>query len=364
MATLATTPAVVPPTLVDIQASAEWLVYQVAIDGRAEIVPMTLDAYRESSFLDHRIKRPDLQTIYSVDFAELGRICGDPANHDTRFIFHISHVGSTLLSRVIGTLSDVLALREPLLLRWLADIRRNLRSPESRYSPAGYEARLRTVLGLLARPIDDADKVVVKATSYASNLAVDILTLQPLSRAAAIYCSFESFAATVLRGKGGWSDMLSQAPSRMQRLHELLGREPWQLAYMSPGEIVALNWLTEMLTLAEAANRFPDRFTWIDFDAFIADPIPAASEFARSLGLDWTDLDTASLQKSGVLTQYSKHPQRAYDADEREKEKADALARHGHEIVKGRVWLDRAMSDNPQFGKIAAFASAQPVFVP
>lgn len=348
-----------PPTLNDIQESARWHVHQVQIDGQAEIVPMTLESYRESSFLDHRIKRPEPLQAYTADFVELGKRLGDVAGYDTRYIFHISHVGSTLLSRVAGTLPGVLALREPLLLRWLADIRRDLRQPESRFTQAGYEVRLRTALGLLARPIEGADKVVVKATSYASSLATDIMTLQPKARATAIYCRFESFAATVLRGKGGWIDMLSQAPSRMHRLHERLGRQPWQLAYMSPGEIVALNWLTEMLALTDAAARFPDRFVWGDFDTFIADPLAEAGGFVRGLGLDWSEHDVAALRESGVLSRYSKHPDRAYDAREREKEKAEALARQAGEIRKGRAWLDRALSDNPQFARTAPFAASQ-----
>lgn len=359
VAALAADNVVEAPTLKDIQGSARWLVYQVDINGRAEIVPMTLETYRETSFLDYRIKRPTPSQIYTADFAQLGKLFGDPAVHDTRYIFHISHVGSTLLSRVVGTLPNVLSLREPILLRWLSDIRRDLRLPESRFTSAGYEARLRTVLGLLARPIDEVGKVVVKATSFASNLAVDILTLQPLARATAIYCRFDSFAATVLRGQGGWSDMLSQAPSRMRRLHDMLGRQPWQLAYMSPGEIVALNWLTEMLALADAAARFPQRFKWVDFDAFILDPFGAAGGFVDALGLDWSVEDADELRNSGILSRYSKHPDRAYDAGEREKEKAEASARQGHEIRRGRAWLERALGDNPQFARIAPFVAAQ-----
>ena len=39
---------------------------------------------------------------------------------DARWIFHIGHVGSTLVSRLLGELAGVLAIREPRLLRDLA----------------------------------------------------------------------------------------------------------------------------------------------------------------------------------------------------------------------------------------------------
>ena len=49
------------------------------------------------------------------------RGCGrGRAAHDARWIFHIGHVGSTLVSRLLGELDGVLAVREPRLLRDLA----------------------------------------------------------------------------------------------------------------------------------------------------------------------------------------------------------------------------------------------------
>merc|ERR1712194_224616 len=39
---------------------------------------------------------------------------------DLHFIHHLSHTGSTLLSRAIGEIEGTLVLREPYLLRWIA----------------------------------------------------------------------------------------------------------------------------------------------------------------------------------------------------------------------------------------------------
>src|SRR3546814_20118484 len=38
------------------------------------------------------------------------------------FIFHIGHVGSTLVSRLLAEVGDALPLREPMLLRALAQV--------------------------------------------------------------------------------------------------------------------------------------------------------------------------------------------------------------------------------------------------
>ena len=39
----------------------------------------------------------------------------DDMRSDARWIFHIGHVGSTLVSRLLGELDEVLAIREPRL---------------------------------------------------------------------------------------------------------------------------------------------------------------------------------------------------------------------------------------------------------
>ncbi|MEL7190174.1 MAG: hypothetical protein AAGK17_11525, partial [Pseudomonadota bacterium] len=48
---------------------------------------------------------------------------GTQARDDARFIFHIGHVGSTLLARLLGEAPDTLALREPQLLRQFAELK-------------------------------------------------------------------------------------------------------------------------------------------------------------------------------------------------------------------------------------------------
>lgn len=156
-------------TAEDLVNSAKWHVHQVRTDGNAELIEMSMECYRASSFLDHRIKVPDEALGHTVRFQDLFSLFGSASALTTGYIFHISHVGSTLLSRIIGEVPGVLSLREPMLLRWLAEVRRDIRQPESRYDWSGYVVRLNTALGLLGRPLPTASKVVVKATSFASN---------------------------------------------------------------------------------------------------------------------------------------------------------------------------------------------------
>src|SRR5438270_4527632 len=108
------------PTADDIARDATWLAQ--ALDpsaGTVRLVAMNRDSYRAASFLDDRLlQRPvDAQLVAWPDIE--AAVAGD-LRADARWIFHIGHVGSTLVSRLIGELPGVLALREPRLLRDLA----------------------------------------------------------------------------------------------------------------------------------------------------------------------------------------------------------------------------------------------------
>lgn len=346
MATAQLSGALPQPTVSDIVRSAAWYLWQVRVDGLAEFVPMSAESYRESSFLDQRIVRAVEGAAFVCNIAEFRSCFQNLSDNDNRFIFHISHVGSTLLSKILGTKPDLLSLREPVILRWMADIRRDLGRPESRYTLAGYEELLRIALGMLARPLDGMSSSVVKATSYASILAEDILTLQPQSSALGLYCRFESFAATVLKGSGGWMDMLHQAPVRLRRLNGIVGQPRWQLASMSAGEIVAANWLAEMVVLARAAQRHSGRFRLLDFDEFIAQPFEGAGRAAALLRLDWSEDDRQRLAASGVLGKYSKSSDAAYSAEDRRRENELVAQSHAAEIKKGKDWLHKAIEIN------------------
>ena len=72
-------------------------------------------------------RRPDAAAAVDAQMRALGRRRSRPSPTratDARWIFHIGHVGSTLVSRLLGELDGVLAIREPRLLRDLALIRR------------------------------------------------------------------------------------------------------------------------------------------------------------------------------------------------------------------------------------------------
>ena len=340
-------------TLKDITVSAAHYVHSVGINMQATLYPMTAEAYRASIFLDNRIALPADAPSAQINFMDL---CGQfpaVAAAETRYLFHISHVGSTLLSRLLGCKREVLSLREPLLLRWLSQFKSELGKPESRIDAPVYQAFLAAALGLISRPLGAADQVIVKATSFTNNIACDILTVQPKARAVGIYSRLDAFVATILKGGSGWNDILELAPTRLKRLHEMLERAPWQLSKLSAGEIVAMSWLCEMATLQRVSSVVGDRFIWLDFDAYLTEPDLNFVAMSDHLQLEWTDNDAAASELSGLRNQYSKDSSVGFGSETRHSQIVEILVRQAAEVNHAHAWIDAAMKAYPEFGALA-----------
>ena len=143
------------------RSSADLFVQSLDVAGDRLLVARMAEAdYAGASFLDQRILTQDRPCQW-FGWEDLERLSGSlPAT--ARHIFHIGHVGSTLISRLLGELPDVLAVREPVLLRGLADLRRIRGRPESAWSPHRFDARVGMALGWLSRTFRPEQRAIVK----------------------------------------------------------------------------------------------------------------------------------------------------------------------------------------------------------
>ena len=108
------------PSTPNIADDARWLAqaYEPS-SGLVRLVAMSELTYRAASFLDDRMLQSSV-LVETRPLAEIAAALPPAGRHDARWIFHIGHVGSTLLSRLLGELDGVLAVREPRILRDLA----------------------------------------------------------------------------------------------------------------------------------------------------------------------------------------------------------------------------------------------------
>ncbi|HEX5183901.1 MAG TPA: hypothetical protein VFW19_12215 [Allosphingosinicella sp.] len=310
------------------------------INDRVLLVAKSEQAYRDAAFLDERSLRANTpQQI--VDWSTLAAAVPPDARRDVQYIFHIGHVGSTLISRLLGELPQVFALREPLIVRTFDEMLAERGQAEALWDPATLPARLDTLAALLSRTFRPGQRALVKATSFASESAADLVPAG--AKALLLLASPERWMETILAGENSRRDLRATAPARLRRLHRRSGEHRWHLWEMNEGEKLASAWAAETTSLARAAERLPEGATmWMDFDAFLADPAEGLRALASFFGAELDAKDSERLARHPLMGRYSKSTDHEYGPAQREEALAQARRRHGTAIADGLRWLERA----------------------
>lgn len=302
-------------------------------NDRLLVALVTEADYRAASFLDQRLLTDRIGREWMAWDAlpDLG-----PAAAAPYFIFHIGHVGSTLMSRLLAD-TDVLPLREPMLLRSLAQVAERIDRPESVWSPDLYRQRLAQAVGWLGRGFGH-QRAMVKASSVITAIADDLTGAD--GRTLFLHVPLARHIETILAGEASLAETLVQAPGRMARLAAMLPDFPFALWQLPPVTRIAMSWLCEMATAQRTLPWGDPRHQWVDFEAMLADP--AASLVAQSdhfrLATDPTRID--ALLAGPIMRQYSKAPEHGYSPDLRRQLQAQAASEHAAAIAEAIAWVE------------------------
>jgi hypothetical protein len=281
-----------------------------------------LDAvdYERASFLDERMLQPAMP-VGNVPWNFIA-----PLHHSLPvlcdYIFHISHCGSTLISRLLGLHPQCFALREPWLLRNAQQLLESDRLP--------------LLLGLWSRAFHPRQRAMIKATSFVNACAQALMELSPESRALLVFIPAESYLAAVL--DGSFSDIEAQLEPRWNRLPHYGIQVLEKSTDLSPGERSAMSWLVEMLALDQLSRHLPSRTMWLDFEQFLKTSPPdycRVAEFFRLPSPAFLD------EHYQLLHRYAKKPEVRYDLNVRRQLQAASHHKHRDEINRGLSWLAR-----------------------
>jgi hypothetical protein len=311
-----------------IARDATWLAQALdPAEGMVRLVAMDRESYRAASFLDERLLQTPVDAQIVPWTVVEAAIAGE-LRSDARWIFHIGHVGSTLVSRLLGELDNVLAVREPRLLRDLAltpvEIRR-------RY--------VVTVPKLMSRTFAEAEIACVKATSFTSEIAPELVP--PGERALFMFATPLNYVASILAGENSVKELRILAGKRAQRLN---GRGTYLPAQNDAG-LAAAAWAAEMTALEAAAEAMSDRkIAWADFDAMLGDMEARLQRIAAFLGFDG---NVRAIASSPLMGRYSKAPDYEYSPALRRDLIAETAAQHARDIEGALAMLDAAAEKSP-----------------
>ncbi len=284
----------------------------------------------------------------TLPYAQLAQAIGQSRlQARCHFIFHIGHVGSTLLSRLLGEDSRLFALREPAILRTLARLKTDPELQPRRFDDAEFADRQTLFLKLWSRTFEAGQTALIKATSFASELAPRLLAGPSEPKALLLFVSPETCMATILAAANAREEAKTLTEGRLKRLHRRIGREVWRLGALSEGEALAASWAAEMSALAEAHRAAGARAMLLDFDHFLADPQEQLSLVFRHFGRKTTPKKVGAILEGPLMQRYSKAPEHAYSPELRRELLDEARKTHAAEIAKGLAWLERAADEVP-----------------
>jgi hypothetical protein len=309
----------------------QWLVQAVDPHARlSRLIRMDDADYRKESFLDDRMlagRRDSLLCNLDELIAAADMVDTPPA----AWIFHIGHVGSTLVSRLLGEMDGVLAIREPRSLRDLAHA-----SKEERPLLA------RAVGRLMARR-GTSRKVIVKATSFVSEFAP--LLVEPEASVLFLHASPANYVASILAGENSLMELDALHEDRIRRLGS---RDIVAAGFgRNHASKAALAWACEMTSLEAASEAMSDRILWADFDIMLRDMPGWIERCARHFGLDIAQPFAEELAKGPLMRRYSKAPEYDYSPELRAELLADATYRHRADIEAALDSLSNAAKSAP-----------------
>jgi hypothetical protein len=321
------------PTPHEIWRDAHWLAQ--AFDpssGLVRLVEMNRADYRAASFLDDRLMQTPV-SIHLLPLSELASAMPPGARRDARWIFHIGHVGSTLVARLLGELDRVLAVREPRLLRDLTGL------------PTAERTRLlQAVQALYSRVFEPNQIALVKATSFVSEMAADLVPAS--GRALMLTTSPETYVATILAGENSCRELRFLAPTRAARV---ASRVPALAG--TDGDLTQLAvaaWACEATAIEAAAAAMSDRAVlFMDFDSFLGDMQRSLRELAVFFGFEASDEAIGAIAAGPVPTRYSKAMEYDYSPALRAELLEEARQAHCHGFERSIAQLDEAARTSP-----------------
>jgi hypothetical protein len=323
------------PTPEEIAQDAKWLAQ--ALDptaGMVRLIAMDREAYRAASFLDDRLLQAPVDAQI-VPWPQIEEAMSGELRHDARWIFHIGHVGSTLVSRLLGELDGVLALREPRLLRDLA-----LSAPEVR------QRYIALVPKLMSRTFANSEIACVKATSFASEIAPELVP--PGERALFMYATPRNYIASILAGENSMQELRMLAGSRAQRAN---ARDIY-IPAQNDADHAAAAWAAEMAALEAASETMTDRqIAWADFDKMLRGLEADLARVVAFFGFT-ADADRIRALATGpLMRRYSKALEHEYSAGVRQELIGETSEQFAREIDGALAMLHAAAEKSPLLGR-------------
>ncbi len=323
--------------LIDLLDNPDWFLYHFEGD-RAYFVPMSRQAFHDSIFCDSRIQTVSSKILpVKLDplmhaFETQGRR-GRPVS----LLYHMAHVGSTLLSRGLDLPGVNVVYREPQALRQLGVWKATGDTQGAQGHSAA--ALLRLAMHMFSKPCGDGEKVIVKANVPVNFLISDLRKTVPDARAIVLYSGLEDYVLALHKSEEHrqWVGRIigELAPGWAQ----LSGIEPAALGKLSLPQAIACIWLAQVGLFVEAVAA-TEHCRSLDSESLFSRPGEVLAAAFDHFGHPVSAPQLEAVVRGGVFSRHAKNPGVAYDNEVRRAEKRALASRFEREVEAARQWVE------------------------
>ena len=254
------------------------------------------------------------------------------------FIFHHAFVCSTLLARCLNQVDAFFSLKEPWILRRLADIKRDR---QRRIPRTQWKQTFRSSVALLAKNYRSGTTPVIKATNVANNLLPDVLRYLPGHPALFLFSGLEDFLISNLKKSEETQRKMPELANWFVGDSDFAQRFP---AYADVGQldflqVCAVVWMANIHNLRRDIGRYADApVRTLEMRRFLDHPAETLAGLAAFFGHDASEADVACMTSPEVMRSNAKDSNQPFDNTNRMSESQRARQAHASEIEAVLAW--------------------------
>lgn len=295
----------------------------------------------QSPFIDIRFE-PLAQAQFWVNTRELFSLEGlhDIPRPQPVFIFHHAFVCSTLLARCLSQIDAFFSLKEPWILRRMADYKR---SQGNKISSPQWREMFCKYVQLLCRNFRTGKIPVIKATNVANNLMVDVLDHMPGRGILYLYSDLESFLISNLKKA---SDTQQKMPSLAQGFlgdADFLQKypqmsDPSRFSFL---QVCALTWLVNLYNFKDSLKQHENaQVKTLDSQDFLDDLPGTLGSLSHFFGHAPDPTEVQRMMDPKIIRTNAKDQSKPYGNEQRQIEMNQIRSRYGQELENAMAWIE------------------------
>jgi hypothetical protein len=268
----------------------------------------------------------------------------------THFIFHHAFVCSTLLARCLNQIDAFYALKEPWILRRLADIKRQHGPtiPEPHW-----RAMYNSYFALLSKNYKSGQELVIKATNVANNLIADVIRYSPEQKILYLYSDIESFLVSNLKKPASTQEKMPGLLAGFLKDSDFAQHDG---GLLNAGKLTflktcALIWVCNIYTLKQEVEK--QNYTGLltlDMAQLLADPGNVLEQVSRHFGHTASAADLALMTHPDIMNRNAKDTSHQYGAELKKQERRQVYNSNQGDITHALQWIESTVNELDLYG--------------